>query len=89
MQMRASRTGDLQVFEHHSSLGQWRFAERVGEEHGFYACFDRRVGYLSALQSTSCELSKQSRSKPSFRSYRVAHAFRIASAAVTLSSPPG
>jgi len=39
--MKATQNGDLQVFEHHSSLGQWRFAQRRADPrlrdylHGF------------------------------------------------------
>ena len=41
MQMKASQTGDLQVFEHHSGFGQWRVAQRRADPrlrafvHGF------------------------------------------------------
>jgi AraC-like DNA-binding protein len=48
MQMKASQTGDLQVFEHRSSLGQWRVAQRRADPRlrGYVHGFVVSEGYL-------------------------------------------
>jgi AraC-like DNA-binding protein len=46
--MTASRTGNLQIFEHHSCLGQWRVAERRADSRlrGYVHGFVVSEGYL-------------------------------------------
>jgi len=48
MQMRASQTGGLQIFEHHSCLGRWRVAQRRADPRlrGYVHGFVVSEGYL-------------------------------------------